>query len=240
MIARPEINFQRTPVTLILTALALAIEVVSNIDPAYRLVFLNDRRMGIWWQIWHGEIWRPLTTVLLHGGLFHALFNIYWVAVFGPALENVFGSLRTLALLVLFAYVSSLSEYLSSTYFIEDIRLHTTVVGLSGVLYGCFGLCWIGSRYRDEFAAVCDPLTVRVLFGWFVLCFPLAYLNVLPVANIAHAAGLGLGILIGLAIYETNRRVLWIALAALFSVTVLATLIAFPTHPAYEFARRIR
>ncbi len=92
MLATPEINFRRTPVTLILTALALALEVVCTLKPEMRLSYYDEFKLGIWWQIWAGELWRPFTTTVLHGGILHALFNMYWMTVFGPVVEHHFGS----------------------------------------------------------------------------------------------------------------------------------------------------
>ena len=40
----------------------------------------------------------------MHGGPLHAAFNVYWLMVFGPALENRLGSWRMLGLVVLLIY----------------------------------------------------------------------------------------------------------------------------------------
>jgi len=243
MLARPQLDFQRTPVTLMLAAIALAIEVVCQFDPARRDFFYNDLQLGIWWQIWTGQLWRPVTTTLLHGGLLHAVFNIYWMTVFGPALEIDFGSARTAGLFVLLAYVSSLPQYVISGYFDPHAG---AMVGLSGVLYGFFGICWIGSRSRQIFAAVCDPMTVQILVGWLILCVAVSALGrmsgtyLMSVANITHVSGLLFGYLYGKAIFAQRHRPLWVAVATIGTLVVLATLIAAPGNPGYEFARQFR
>lgn len=231
MLATPDINFRRTPVTLIVTALALALEVVCTLKPEMRMSYYNEFKLGVWWQIWEGEIWRPFTTTVLHGGLLHAIFNIYWMAIFGPAIENLIGPLRTLALIVVLATVSSLAELLIPSYFGFEFP---GSVGLSGVVYGLFGICWMGSRHRTEFFVICNPQTVQILLAWLVLCIPLTALNILSVANIAHGAGLLMGVLVGLAFFETRRRWLWASLAGIIALAAFASMIGFPTHPMYE------
>lgn len=231
MLATPEIDFRRTPVTLILTALALALQVVCFLVPGQFEAYYDGWKLGIDFHIWVGEFWRPFTTTLLHGDPLHALFNVYWMAVFGPAVENLIGSYRTLGLIIVLATVSSLAELLIPSYFEFPVG---RMVGLSGVVYGLFGICWIGSRHRTEFLLVCDPLTVQILLAWLLICIPLTAFNVFNVANIAHGAGLLMGVLVGLAFFETRRRWLWASLAGIIALAAFASMMGFPTHPVYE------
>ena len=101
----PELNFRRTPVTLTIAALAVAIEFVSMLDPSRRELYAVGYKMGMLSTIWSGEIWRPFTTTLLHGSPLHAAFNVYWLLIFGQALEPRLGSWRYLGIFVLLGYV---------------------------------------------------------------------------------------------------------------------------------------
>jgi len=58
------------------------------------------------------------------------------------------------------------------------------------------------------------------------------------VANIAHGAGFGFGVLYGLAIFDARRRRQWVVISALASAVVLSTLIACPGHRGYEHAKQ--
>ena len=95
MLPLPEINFKRTPVTLIVMAVAVSLELACSLDSLQdggrRLTYYNDY-LGILPRIWAGELWRPFTSTLMHGGLLHAAFNVYWLLIFGTALEHTFGS----------------------------------------------------------------------------------------------------------------------------------------------------
>ena len=239
MLPKPDINFQRTPVTLILAAVAVALELACTFDDAQdggrRLAYYNDS-LGILPSIWAGELWRPFTTTLLHGGLLHAAFNCYWLVIFGSALENRFGPFRTLGLIVLLGYVSTLPQFIVSNYNTGP-KEQIAVVGLSGVVYGLFGILLVGRRWQPELNAVCDDRTVRLLVGWFVLCIFLTHFGWLPVANIAHGAGLAFGILYGLAVFDGRRRLRWAAVATVATLLVLCTLIYCPGHAGYRRQR---
>jgi membrane associated rhomboid family serine protease len=239
MLATPELNFRRAPVTLILAAVAVALEAVCFLDPERREFYYNDFKLGIWHQVWQGEPWRPFTTTLLHGGFLHALFNVYWLCTFGPAIESWWGSFRALGLIVLLAYVSSLAQYVFANYFV-GVHEVSPSVGLSGVVYGLFGVVWIASRYRVEARAICSRETVQLMVVWFFLCIVATRLGWMRVANVAHGAGLALGLLIGVAVFQTRRRWIWTTLAVVFSLITLATLIAAPGHPHYDWVKEHR
>jgi membrane associated rhomboid family serine protease len=231
-----EFDFRRTPVTLIIAAVAIALEVVSTFDPARRSAFYYEYQMGIWSHIWLGEPWRPFTTTLLHGNLIHLLFNVYWLFIFGSALERTLGSARFLGIVVLLGYVSSLAQFVVMGYW-GDLR---GSVGLSGIMYGLFGIAWVARKYRPEFQMICDDGVVRLMLVWLVLCFVLTKLNILPVGNIAHTSGLGLGWMMGKTLFDQRRRTAWAIATTAASIAVLSTLIACPGHPGYEDAMRVR
>ena len=233
MTAMPEINFRRTPVTLIVAAVAVALELVCTLDETRRVDYYNNY-LGILPRLWAGELWRPFTSTLMHANLLHAAFNVYWLVIFGSAVEDRFNSYRTLGLIVLLGYVSMMPEYVIVSYYREDPVM---IVGLSGILYGLFGLLWIGRRWRPELEAVCSRQTSQILIGWFVLCIALTWLNIMNVANIAHGAGFGFGILYGLIAFDVQHRRRWIALGTLATALVLATLVACPGHYGYEYVK---
>ena len=111
------------------------------------------------------------------------------------------------------------------------------IVGLSGIVYGLFGLLWMGRRWHPSMNAVCDPQTSQILLGWFFVCIVLTYANIMPVANIAHGAGFGFGVLYAGALWSPRRRTLWLAAAGILTLLVLATLVACPGHAGFEHVR---
>lgn len=233
MLPYPELDFRRTPVTLLVTAVAAAIELVCTFDPGRRDVYYSLWKMGMLSTIWSGELWRPFTTSLLHGDFLHAAFNIYWLLIFGRVLEPFFGSLRYLLVLVLLAFTSMVPSFLVSNF---DVALNEQIriVGLSGIVYGLFGIVWMGRQTRQDMAAVCTEETVPLFIAWFFLCIILTYAKIMNVANVAHGLGLIVGALIGQALFEPNRKWLWRALAVIVSLVLLVPTFAAPGHPLYE------
>ncbi len=233
MLPTPTIDFQRTPVTLIITAVALAMELVCTFDPdgGRREYLYNELQLGIWWQVWEGQLWRPFTTTLLHGGLLHAAFNIYWMITLGTVIEHRIGSPRYFVFIVVVAYFSTMAQF---------YWLPNGMVGLSGVVYGLFGLMWIGRKYIPEWSWVCNDDTVRLMVGWFFLCFVLSYLNVMRVANLAHGAGLAMGWAIGGAAFDRNYQWPYRGAVALMVAACIAVLIAAPGNEQYDALQRRR
>ncbi len=239
MPALPELDFRRTPVTLIIAAVSVAMELVSSFDPSWRDYFYMDLKLGILSTIWTGAWWQPFTSSLLHGNLLHMGFNVAWLIAFGAVLEARFGWWRYLLLLVLLAYVTMLPQFVIPN-FDAPVNAQRGAVGLSGIMYGLFGLLWMGRRWHREFYLVCDDTTVKLPIGWFFFCIAATYTGVMPVANIAHGAGIVFGVIYGLAIFDRDRRLRWTLLAAVASLAVLATMIGVPGHNGFEHARQIR
>jgi membrane associated rhomboid family serine protease len=234
MLPLPELDFRRTPVVLTITAVAAALEVACQVRDPLREVLYTGDRLGLLSPVWSGEIWRPLTTSLLHDGLMHAAFNIYWMLVFGGTLERRFGSWRLLLLIVLLAYCSMMPQFVFSNRDISELDAQQAVVGLSGILYGLFGFLLIGRRHEQVLYEACNDATAMLMGAWFVFCVVAEKLKLMPVANIAHAGGVVFGVLYGCAIFERRHRWLWRSLAAAATVLVLTTLIYVPGNELYK------
>jgi membrane associated rhomboid family serine protease len=128
---------------------------------------------------WHGEPWRLITSIFPHVGFWHLVFNVYWLWVFGCLVENVYGSLRFLAVLLLFAIGSTAAEY----------AVGQIGVGLSGVGYGLFGMVCVLSQKDERFRGAVDLQTIVLFCAWFFFCIFLTWAEILPVGNIAHGVG---------------------------------------------------
>jgi membrane associated rhomboid family serine protease len=137
-----------------------------------------------------------VTCIFPHLNIWHLAFNVYWLWVFGTLIEQVYGHLRTVALILLFAIGSSAFEFAFSS----------GGVGLSGVGYGLFGLLWILSKRDERFRDAIDERTIQLFVMWFFICIFTTVTKIIPVANIAHGAGAALGVLTGFALTLPRLR----------------------------------
>ena len=130
----------------------------------------------------NGEVWRLLSPALVHLGIFHIAFNLWWWKDLASGLERIHSSLW----LVAFCIVAHLAGAFPEFYF-SGVRFG----GLSGVVYGLFGYVWMRGRYDPAFPMALPRTTVIWMLAWYILCF--ANLPGMPVANWAHSGGLVVG-----------------------------------------------
>jgi membrane associated rhomboid family serine protease/Tfp pilus assembly protein PilF len=155
--------------------------------------------------------WRLITSTLLHANALHLFFNLYWTWRFGTIVESRIGHWKTAALYLLLASVPAAAEF----------AVFTGGVGLSGLVYGLFGFLWILGSRDPKWAGVIDRRTIQTFVIWFFLCVVLTLTNVMPIGNMAHAAGWGLGALIGrMAAAAAVTRLRWIMAIASSVVAV--------------------
>jgi membrane associated rhomboid family serine protease len=133
------------------------------------------------------EPWRLLTPALFHGGVFHLLFDVCWLWAFGSVIEKQFGHLATLAIFC----------FLQAGSVAAENALFRGGVGLSGIVYGLFGLLWVLSLTDPRFCDVIDHGVIELMTGWFILCIVLTVAEVWTIALVAHTAGCVLGALLG-------------------------------------------
>jgi membrane associated rhomboid family serine protease len=144
-------------------------------------------------EILDGELWRLFTPVFLHFGIFHIVFNMLWVWELGRLIEWRQGIWLLGILTLVVSMTSNLAQYFVSG---------PLFGGMSGVIYGYFGYVWMQSLTNPEFKVQLNPVIVKLLLGWFLICWTglLEKLFGLNVANSAHTAGLVSGIAIALIV----------------------------------------
>jgi len=82
-----------------------------------------------------GQWWRLVTPMLIHFGILHLAMNGMWYWELGRRIEVRQGSINLLGLTLLFSLVSNYAQYAYGG--------PSLFGGLSGVLYGLLGHCWI-------------------------------------------------------------------------------------------------
>lgn len=120
---------------LCIAVFALAERAGSTNDTATLIRFGANYRSGVW----HGEYWRLFTSMFLHIGITHLVWNVWagwsWTATF----ERVLGAPRFIFLYVVSGLVGSAFSIIG----------HDAVsAGASGALFGVIGGTFVLMRYR--------------------------------------------------------------------------------------------
>jgi GlpG protein len=161
------------------------------IEPEFGAPFLASVRAG--------EVWRLVTPMFIHFGVLHLLFNMSGVWRFARQVEHQQGHLFLLAL-VLWTQIPGIVGQYALAFVMHQ---NSVIGGMSGVLYGLFGYVWMQARFNRKYAYFIDEPTTWLMMIWFVLCTTGL---IGPVANVAHAAGLMMGLMMGLPGYVLYLR----------------------------------
>lgn len=148
-----------------------------------------------------GEYWRLLTPIFLHFGWLHITFNALWLWEIGALIEQRLGGAMLLLLVIACGAVSNVAQawYSGPSLF----------GGMSGVVYGLLGFCWIHNLLLpDRYLEVPRGIIVFMLV-WLVFCMvaPTELLGLGSIANAAHLGGLllGCGLAVPVALLRKRR-----------------------------------
>lgn len=142
-----------------------------------------------------GEYWRLFTSMFLHIGLWHLLFNGYALVILGTELERLLGWGRFLAIYILSGLFGSLVSYAFSPYL--SAGASGAIFGLIGALAAFFGLHRraLGTWGRSRLANIVFLIVINLLWG-----FTQTYID-----NWAHLGGLVCGLALGWALAPRYR-----------------------------------
>jgi len=189
-----------TATVLLLTFVVAAITLLGDNLPAISwLSFVDYRVQGdyIYFSylndtLHSGQWWRLLTPMLIHFGILHLAMNTLWYWELGRRIEARQGPLMLLLLTLLFSLAANFAQYLHAG--------PSLFGGLSGVLYGLLGHCWIFQRLAPTPAYRLPPGVLVMMLAWLLICMTGIFelLQFGAIANAAHVGGLLAGCLTGL------------------------------------------
>ena len=147
-----------------------------------------------------GQWWRLVTPMLIHFGILHLAMNGMWYWELGRRIESRQGTVNLIGLTLLFSLVSNFSQFVFGG--------PTLFGGLSGVLYGLLGHCWIFQILSPNAAYRLPRGVLAMMLVWLLLCLSglVSMIGFGEIANAAHVGGLLVGCLTGLLGGLYNRR----------------------------------
>jgi membrane associated rhomboid family serine protease len=143
-----------------------------------------------------GEWWRLVSPVLVHGSLIHLLFNMYFLYLVGPLVEQLYGSVRFVVLYLLTAAAGSAASFLLGGPYPS--------VGASGAIFGLCGVLLAVSiihrpvldrRGRAIMSQIGALVAINLVIG-----FGFGALLSVPIDNAAHVGGLLAGLWLGFVV----------------------------------------
>lgn len=147
-----------------------------------------------------GQWWRLVTPMLIHFGILHLAMNGMWYWELGRRIESRQGSINLIGLTLLFSLVSNYAQFVWSG--------PTLFGGLSGVLYGLLGHCWIFQLLSPNPAYRLPRGVLAMMLIWLLVCMSglISVIGFGEIANAAHVSGLLIGCFTGLLGGLYNRR----------------------------------
>jgi rhomboid protease GluP len=158
--------------------------------------------------IMQGETWRLFTSMFVHIGLMHLLFNAYALFIFGVEMERLYGPDRFITIYILSGLFGSLASFAWR-------GPMTFSAGASGAIFGIIGMNLaffllhrktFGNFGRQRMMNTVVIIAINLVFGF----------TATGIDNFAHMGGLAAGFLMGYGLapryqvvgqYTANARV---------------------------------
>lgn len=191
--ARPtnawQIMMRRIPLTLALLAVTVLVALYTGLgtrpEAIVQFTFTPLAVTGyLATEIDFTQWWRLVTPIFLHFGFVHLAFNALWLWELGRRIEMRSGGLWLLGLTVLFALVSNFAQWFASG--------NALFGGMSGVVYGLLGYCWLYQLIAPNVHFDLPKGVVILMIAWLLLGVSglITMLGLGAIANAAHVGGL--------------------------------------------------
>lgn len=194
---------KRNPVTSLLLLVTFIVAAITMLGDNFSTVrwfsFVDFRIQGEYiyftsaqQMLDSGQWWRLITPMLLHFGFLHVAMNSLWYWELGRRIESYQGPFMLIALTLVFSLASNVAQY--------QFGGPSLFGGLSGVLYGLLGHCWIYQRLAPNPQYRLPPGVLIMMLVWLLVCMTGIFelLQFGSIANAAHVGGLVAGCVTGL------------------------------------------
>lgn len=155
-------------------------------------------------NIFQGEyLWTFLTSMFMHGGIFHIFANMLSLFFVGGLIEKILGAKRYLSFYLISGLFAGLFFVLSSLIFPADLNAYA--VGASGALFGLVGLLVLLTPNLPVYVMFI-PIPIKMKYagpGILVVLWLISITANVGIGNTAHLGGLIAGLVYG--IYLKNK-----------------------------------
>ncbi len=188
---------RKTNLAIVIVNLAvyLILEILGNTENSQ---FMVEHGAAYTPYILQGQYWRLFSSMFLHFGFYHIVYNMLSLIFIGDILENIVGPVRYL---VIYLGGGLCGNLLSLALSVRSGR-YTVSAGASGAIFAVIGaLLYIALRNRNFFG---EKNLHR--FAMMILLMILQGVIDKGVDNAAHAGGLVGGFILAIVLYHPRRR----------------------------------
>jgi membrane associated rhomboid family serine protease len=146
-----------------------------------------------------GFIWQPVTYMFLHGGLFHILFNMFVLWMFGCEIERTWGTRE----FVKYYFITGVGAGLFT--FFLSFNSHVPTIGASGAIFGILVAFALMFPDRLIYLYFLIPIKAKYLVAFFAVIEFLASFRHTS-DGIGHFAHLG-GMIVGYIYIKADFRI---------------------------------
>jgi hypothetical protein len=139
-------------------------------------------------------LWTIITSMFMHGSLFHLLANMMSLFFLGSFLEKIIGRKRFLAAYMISGIIASLFFVLIAYLFNTD--LNASAVGASGAIFGIAGMLAVLTPKMPVYVLFI-PIAMPMWLGSILILILLWGISAafgLSIGNVAHLGGLLVGL----------------------------------------------
>ncbi|MBM3228504.1 rhomboid family intramembrane serine protease [Candidatus Pacearchaeota archaeon] len=151
-------------------------------------------------------LWTFVTSMFMHGGIFHIFANMFSLLFVGNLIEKILGAKRYFYFYMASGLFAGLFFVLASLIF--PIDFETFAVGASGALFGLVGLLILLTPNLPVFIMFI-PIPIKIKYagpGILIVLWLISIAGDIPIGNTAHLGGLIIGIIYGLYLRKKYKR----------------------------------
>ena len=110
-----------------------------------------------------GQYYRLFTSMFLHFGPYHLLFNMYALSVIGPAVDYVCGPVIYLIIYL----ASGLVGNIATLFYFQKTGRNNMSAGASGCIFGLLGSCLVlaVAGYGFSLRSIITTLVINLIYG---------------------------------------------------------------------------
>lgn len=163
-----------------------------NLEGWFGLVNWNAAAFG---GMYSFHLWQPFTYMFLHANFWHMFCNMFAVLMFGPSIEQQWGSKRFLTYYLVSGVGAAIVQEL--VWMLTIGHAMSITIGASGAVFGLlFAFGWLFPEVRMFLLFIPIPIPSRVFVALYALFELSAGIYGSAADNVAHFAHLG-GLLFG-------------------------------------------